>query len=89
MAAVERQYELEIKRSAEREMERLPPAIHRRISEAILDLESNPRPTGSRKLQAGKGLRLRVGDYRVLYTVDDDRGRVIICSVAHRREAYR
>jgi mRNA interferase RelE/StbE len=89
VAATDRQYELEIKRSVEREMERLPADIHRRITEAILGLESNPRPFGSRKLQVGMGFRLRVGDYRVLYTVDDDRSRVLISGVAHRREAYR
>jgi len=89
VAAADRQYNLEIKRSAEREVDRLPADIHRRVSEAILALESNPRPVGSRKLQAGGGFRLRVGDYRVLYTVDDDNHRVIIYGVAHRREAYR
>jgi mRNA interferase RelE/StbE len=70
-------------------MDRLSADIHRRISKAILTLESEPRPVGSRKLEAGRGFRLRVGDYRVLYTVDDDNQRVIIYSVAHRREAYR
>lgn len=89
MAAADRQYELEIVRSVEREMDRLPSDIHRRITEAILGLESNPRPFGSRKLQVGRGFRLRVGDYRVLYIVDDDRARVMIYGVAHRREAYR
>ncbi|MFI5339040.1 MAG: type II toxin-antitoxin system RelE/ParE family toxin [Candidatus Methylomirabilales bacterium] len=74
---------------AEREMDRLPADIHRRVSDAILPLESDPRPVGSRKLRVGGGFRLRVGDYRVLYTVDDDNNQVIIYSVAHRREAYR
>lgn len=82
-------YTVEIKKSAEREMERLPDHIHKRISEQVVAVESNPRPRGSQKLQAGEGYRIRVGDYRVLYTINDQARRVFIYSVAHRREAYR
>jgi mRNA interferase RelE/StbE len=49
----------------------------------------NPRPARVRKLQGTEGYRLRVGDYRVLYTVDDRSQTVVVYSVAHRREAYR
>lgn len=82
-------YSVEIKRSAEREMDRLPATIHERVSGKILALETNPRPAGSRKLRGGEGYRLRVGDYRVLYTIDDQEQRIFVYSVAHRREAYR
>lgn len=82
-------YTVEIKRSAECEMARLPGAIRRRVSEKILILETNSRPPGSRKLQGGEGYRLRVGDYRVLYTVDDKRQWIVVYGVAHRRDAYR
>ena len=82
-------YTVEIKRSAGKEMESLPQEIHRRVTGKILSLENNPRPPGIRKLQGTEGYRLRVGDYRVLYTVDDRSHRVVIYSVAHRREAYR
>lgn len=82
-------YTVEIKKSAGREMDHLPEAIHRRLSEKILALEHSPRPTGSQKLQAGEGYRIRVGAYRVLYTINDQERRVLIYSVAHRREAYR
>ena len=82
-------YTVEIKRSAEKDMDRLPENIHKRISEKILALETNPRPPGIRKLQGGEGYRLRIGDYRVLYTVDDQTRHVFVYSVAHRREAYR
>jgi len=82
-------YTVEIKRSAEREMNRLPEVFHSRIGEKILALEGEPRPSGSRKLEGGEGYRLRVGDYRVLYTIDDQKQRVLIYSIAHRREAYR
>jgi mRNA interferase RelE/StbE len=82
-------YTVEIKRSAEKEMESLPREVHKRVTAKILTFELNPRPPGSRKLQGTEGYRLRVGDYRVLYTIDDRSHRVVIYSVAHRREAYR
>ncbi|HEY1372207.1 MAG TPA: type II toxin-antitoxin system RelE/ParE family toxin [Candidatus Binatia bacterium] len=59
------------------------------ISRRIIALETNPRPPAALKLQGGDGYRFRVGDYRVLYTIDDATRRVFIYSVAHRREAYR
>jgi len=82
-------YAAEIKRSAEKEMDRLPDKIHQRISDRILALETNPRPPGAKKLQGEDGYRFRVGDYRVLYTIDDQTRRIFVYSVAHRREAYR
>ncbi len=82
-------YTVEIKRSAEKEMDRLPAKIHKNVANKILALENNARPPGSIKLQGGDGYRLRVGDYRVLYTIDDQARRVFVYSVAHRREAYR
>jgi mRNA interferase RelE/StbE len=82
-------YTVAIKRSAEKEMESLPREVHRRVTAKIISLEMNPRPAGIRKLQGTEGYRLRVGDYRILYTVDDRSHTVVIYSVAHRREAYR
>ncbi|MFB3072348.1 MAG: type II toxin-antitoxin system RelE/ParE family toxin [bacterium] len=63
--------------------------VHRRVSRKILSLEENPYPRGSQRLKAGEGCRLRVGDYRILYTVDTRNRKVLIYSVAHRSEAYR
>jgi len=82
-------YIAEIKRSAEKEMDHLPAKIHKNVSNRILSLENNPRPPGSLKLEGGDGYRIRIGDYRVLYTINDQTKRVFVYSVAHRREAYR
>ncbi len=71
-------YTVETKRSAEKEMDRLPDKTHKRISEKILALETNPCPLGIRKLQGEEGYRLRIGDYRVLYTVDDQTSHVFV-----------
>lgn len=82
-------YEVLILKSAEREMDRLPPATHTRISKRILSLEDNPRPRGTKKLSGREEYRLRVGDYRVLYAIDDTDSIVTIFAVGHRREVYR
>lgn len=82
-------YEVLIPKSVEREMNRLPPATHTRVSKKILSLEDNPRPRGTKKLSGREEYRLRVGDYRVLYTIDDAHSIVTIFAVGHRRDVYR
>ena len=84
-----RRYALAIKRSAEREMDRLPVTVFRRISSAILGLEAEPRPRGCRRLRGVDEYRLRVGASRVLYTVDDAQRVVEVVAVGHRRDVYR
>ena len=78
-----------IKRSAEKEMDRLPEKVFERVAKTILALESNPRPRGCAKLRGVEEYRLRVGSYRILYTVDDENCRIEIMAVGHRREVYR
>ena len=82
-------YRVFIKPGAEREMNSLSEPVHRRITAKILGLAENPRPHGTTKLHGMQGYRLRVGDYRVLYTIEDASSTVTVQSVAHRREAYR
>ena len=82
-------YEVLLKRSAERELSDLPRATHDRIVERILRLGSAPRPSGAVKLQGQDAYRIRVGDYRVLYIVDDARRRIEVIAVGHRRDVYR
>ena len=81
-------YEVRIVHSAEKEMDRLPTAVHARLSKRILSLEDNPRPRGIKKLRGRQEYRLRVGDYRILYVIDDRKHTVIILAVGHRREVY-
>jgi len=82
-------YEVRIVSAAEREMDKLPAAIHKRISRRILTLEDNPRLRGAKKLSGREEYRLRIGDYRILYTVDDKNRVVTIFAMGHRREIYR
>lgn len=83
-------YRLRIKRQAEADLRRLPPALFERINNQLLDLRETPRPPGVRKLQGQlEGWRVRIGDYRVIYLIDDAEQTVTIVRVRHRREVYR
>jgi mRNA interferase RelE/StbE len=83
-------YRIEWKRSALKELRQLPQSIIIRVMAAVESLADNPYPAGIRKLAAAEyTYRLRVGDYRVVYTVDDDILVVEIVRVRHRKDAYR
>ncbi len=82
-------YAVRIKRSAEKEMDRLPDRTFERVAQAILKLERDPRPPGSKKLRGAPDHRLRVGQYRILYSVDDRERVVVVSAVGHRRDVYR
>jgi mRNA interferase RelE/StbE len=77
-------------RSARKELQSLPIAVAARILKKVEALSKNPRPVGSKKLIGAKDLwRLRVGDYRVVYKIDEADGTVDISVVRHRSEVYR
>jgi len=83
-------YSLLIKASAERDLRKLPRSTLERIHSKILDLRDDPRPHGSRKLSGNlEGWRVRVGDYRILYQVDDTVETIAVVRVRHRRDVYR
>ncbi len=82
-------YSLEIKQSAQKELDALDDAVFTRIDRKILALADNPRPAGCKKLKGYKAQgRLRVGDWRVLYIIEDAAKLVTITRIAHRREVY-
>ena len=84
------EYTVVFARSARRELERLEVGMARRIISRIEALAGDPRPRGSVKLQGAADLwRIRVGDYRVIYSVDEDARLVDIRVVRHRSDAYR
>ena len=82
-------YRVEVTRSAVKALRRVNPADTARLRGAIAMLAEDPRPPASRPLRGRDGWRLRVGDYRVLYTIRDDVLLVVVVAVAHRRSAYR
>ncbi len=75
---------------ADRERRGVSDHVQRRIREALLALETDPRPTGAAKLSGERNRwRVRVGDYRILYEVDDALQQVLVLRIAHRRDVYR
>lgn len=83
-------YHLRISRRVGKQIGRLQPQDRNRIDTAILKLEEEPRPTDVEKLSGTTNMwRIRVGDYRIIYAVDDRSQLVEILRVAHRREVYR
>ena len=84
-------YSLEIRRSAARELDAVEPrAQRRRIVARIGALAANPRPAGSQKLAGSElAFRIRQGDFRIVYEIDDRERRIVVVKIGHRREVYR
>jgi len=70
-------------------MERLPNEVYDRLDGAILTLADNPRPPGCAKLKGRDEWRVRVGDYRIVYGIDDEQRVVEVVHIGHRRDVYR
>ncbi len=83
-------YSLLIKRSAEKELKKLPAGDLRRVVDRIRSLAQQPRPSGCEKLSGeDERYRIRQGDYRIVYGIDDADRVVEIVKIGHRREVYR
>ncbi len=82
-------YRVVIRRSAEKEIGKLPEAVRRRVVKTIASLADAPRPHGSQKLAGDDKYRIREGDYRIVYTVADEIVTVTVVRVAHRSDVYR
>lgn len=82
-------HEIFILPKAEKDCDALPKTAYRRCHLAMQKLAKQPRPSGCKKLVGEDGYRVRVGDYRVVYRIDDAGHRIYIYRVAHRRDVYR
>ncbi len=83
-------YEILLARQAERDLRRLPAEIFQRVVRDLKELTQNPRPPGCRKLTGSQNdYRVRVGDYRILYEINDEDRKVQVLRVGHRRDVYR
>ena len=82
-------YKVLIQRGAQKELAGLPLGAYERVKSAIYKLANDPRPRGSRKLTGRDGWRVRVGEYRVVYEIDDNNRSVTVLHVGHRRDVYR
>lgn len=82
-------YRLALTETAEKELKRLPNSMTARIAGRIEKLAAKPRPSGCKKLKGGVDeWRIRIGDYRVIYTIDDTEKAVDVTRIAHRKEVY-
>jgi mRNA interferase RelE/StbE len=82
-------YTLVIERRAQKALARIEQRDRGRIADAIRGLALDPRPRGEKKLTGRDAYRLRVGEYRILYEIEDDWLVVLVVDLGHRREIYR
>jgi mRNA interferase RelE/StbE len=83
-------YAVTIRRRAQKELEAIPSPSFQSIEEKLLSLGKDPRPAGCKKLKgAERAWRIRVGDYRVIYEIDDGASIVVIIKIGHRSDIYR
>ena len=81
-------YEIEVRASAEHDLFKLQSGILKRVDKKIRSLKNDPRPSGVLKLHGEGGWRLRVGDWRIIYDIDDRMRKVFVSRVRHRSEVY-
>jgi len=83
-------FEIEITRTAEKQLKALAPGDQERLVAAMLRLADNPRPRGCRKLSGyDDAFRIRVGKFRVIYSLSDAKLIILILKIGHRRDVYR
>jgi mRNA interferase RelE/StbE len=82
-------YKISIRRKAQKQMARIPASDYKKVKEAIQALANNPRPPGSKKLKGRPGWRIRQGNYRVIYEIQDDQLIIIVLDIGDRKDIYR
>lgn len=82
-------YKIVVKKSAIKELAQISPPYNKKIVDAIDGLSNNPRPEGVKKLKGEESYRIRVADYRIVYTIEDVIKIVEIQRIRHRKDAYK
>ena len=82
-------YRVILPKSVQKELDRLPDEMLKRVMARLTELEVNPRPPDVKKLKGRSAWRIRVGDYRVIYEIHDRELQILVITVGHRREIYR
>jgi mRNA interferase RelE/StbE len=82
-------YEVELRRNARKTLGRLQEQERLKLTSALLELKQNPRPKGVEKVRGTELWRIREGDYRLVYHIDDERKVVAVVRIGHRRDIYR
>jgi mRNA interferase RelE/StbE len=81
-------YQLLIEKQVQKQLEKIPVPDYQRIKTAITDLAKNPRPDGYKKLKGRPGYRIRQGNYRVVYDINDHILTVFVLAAGHRKDIY-
>lgn len=82
-------YGIRFTTTAQKEFNKLPAQLKLRIGKALTKLQNNPRQGSVRSMIGTASWRLRVGDYRIIYDIQDDKLIILVIRVRHRKEAYR
>ncbi len=82
-------YQVQVVKRAAKSLARLPRTEARRILDKIAELEDNPKPPGSKKLQGYELFRLRVGNWRIIYAIEDNVLLILVVSIKSRGEVYK
>ena len=82
-------YHVIIPKSVQKELDRMPDDVVRRILTRLAQVETTPRPADVKKLKGREAWRIRVGDYRVIYEIQDRQLQILVITIGHRREIYR
>ena len=78
-----------IEKAAQKALARIPHQYQDRIIQAIMGLGTSPRPSGVRKLSGRNAWRIRIGDYRVIYEINDELSKILVVTLGHRSKIYR
>lgn len=81
-------YQLLIEKQVQKQLEKIPEPDYSRIKLTINNLRANPRPAGSKKLQGRSGYRIRQGNYRIIYEINDQVLVVYVLAAGHRKDIY-
>ena len=82
-------YKVTIIPSAQKEITKLPKHVQNKVLKAIISLSENPRPHGCKKLVGTDSWRFRIGEYRIVYSIEDNVLLIEVIRIAHRKEVYR
>ena len=82
-------YQFVIEKQAQKQLGRVSMPYYQKIADALRELVHNPRPHGYKKLKGRPGYRIRIGDYRVIYMIEDSRLVVYIIEIDNRKDIYK
>jgi mRNA interferase RelE/StbE len=82
-------FQIVLPKAVQKELDRLPDHVCEHVLDALDNLKKQPRPPGCKKLRGVNAWRVRCGDYRIIYEIADKELRILVVTIAHRRDVYR